>query len=79
MMEALFGAAVFGLAIGLVLGGQLEARKWRANAGAVPRIESGGRLYRVTDETPEREHPWRAIDRPPLPDPTNGRRDYDRH
>lgn len=40
--------------IGLVLGRQLEARRWRAKGDAgLTRMESAGKLYRVERERPE--------------------------
>lgn len=35
--------------LGMMLGKYLADRRWRDNAKRVYRIESGGRLYKVTD------------------------------
>jgi hypothetical protein len=36
------------LAVGMMVGSRLEAARWRANADAIVRIESNGRLFKVS-------------------------------
>lgn len=50
-MESLvFGMFLTGLLAGALLGIFLENRRWRRNADDYRRIESGGRLYKVSLE-----------------------------
>lgn len=40
--------AFFALLVGVILGSQLEAHRWRRNAKEYALLESAGRVYKVT-------------------------------
>jgi hypothetical protein len=44
-----FLLVLLGFACGGKLGIWMTERRWRANAKAIQRIESGGKLYKVTE------------------------------
>lgn len=53
-LATFLGLLVLVFTIGLALGGWLMEKKWVANARAIYRIESSGRLYKVL-HAPDRE------------------------
>lgn len=46
-METILGILLI-FASGIYVGAYLEGSRWRSNASAYHRIESGGQLYKVT-------------------------------